>query len=217
MLPTLEAIQSELFAKSGESSPLLSLQPDDLAEAWARCEDGRVLQHVAVVSGERINAVRAAMACVMGASTYERLYCGPYPTVVDAIRNVEVWLENPGADLSESLARNSQEISHWVKWTAGSSCAHAIADGVQLTHAVASGQLRHAPFLAANAVANAADAMVEDALRFEGSPEGAAVEARLRARALAYLTQVVREHVPSPAQSARELHLRWLAGWGAIG
>jgi hypothetical protein len=215
MQRTLEAIEADLFAKDGASSPFISLQEADVAAAWERCEDGRVLLRVAIVSGERMRAVKATMTCVVGASTYERLYCGPFPIVEEAIRQAESWLDDPSIDRNESLKPNVSEIGHWVKWTSGSACARAIADVVELTHAVANAKLLHAPSLAANALANAADAMVDDALRDDGASDTTAAEARLRVRALAYLTQVVRELVPCPAIDARELHRRWLASWGA--
>lgn len=214
MPPTLEAIQAALFATDGASSPLCSLPPAELAAAWERCEDGGILLRVAFVAGDRIRVVRAAMICVGGASTYERLECGPYPSVEEALAEVEAWLDDPDVDRREALEQHASKIAHWVKWVAGTPCAHAIADVVELAHAVASAQLGHAPSLAANAVRHAAEAMVEDVVRFDGAPEGPAVDARLRAPALAYLTQVVRELVPCPTISARELHDRWRAGWG---
>lgn len=210
---TLEALRQQLFSKDGGSSVLLLSSASEVAEAWSRCEDGGVMQYIAVVAGERYNAVRAAMACARGASVYERAYCGPYPEINAALDEVEAWLDDPRVDRHASLIKHEDEVRRWVKWTAGSCSAHAIADVVQLTHAVVTGQLRWAPALAAGAVNNSADAMVEDALRFEGAPEGPAVEARLRARALAYLTQVVRELLPCPPLDARALRERWLAGW----
>lgn len=211
---TLEAIQTELFSQRGGVSPLLSLDASEVADAWARCEDGRVLQRVAVVAGDRYFTVRAAMACVRGASVFERVYCGPYPRVSEALYEVEAWLDDPKVDRCATLIRLEEEVRRWVKWTSGSSCAHAIADVVQLTHAIATEQLRFAHHLAANAVDSSADAMIEDALRFDDAPEGSEVEGRLKARALAYLTQVVREHVPCPSLNARGLYERWRAGWG---
>jgi hypothetical protein len=132
----------------------------------------------------------------------------------EALGEVDAWLDDPDRDRREALEHHAAKIAHWVKWVSGTPCAHAIADLVELAHAVASAKLGHAPSLAANAVRHAAEAMVEDVVRFDGAPEGAAVEARLRAPALAYLTQVVRKLAPCPAISARELHDRWRAGWG---